>query len=35
MNYVVASCSAPVDRRYRGTKIVHVSLLKPFVRHSS
>ncbi|XP_077548008.1 uncharacterized protein LOC144160661 [Haemaphysalis longicornis] len=35
VNYRVTPCSAPVDRRYRGTEIVHVSRLKPFVRRSS
>ncbi|XP_077531301.1 uncharacterized protein LOC144143418 [Haemaphysalis longicornis] len=35
VNYHVTPCSAPRDRRYHGTEIVHVSRLKPFMRRSS
>lgn len=35
VNYRVAPTSAPTDRRYRGTEIVHVSRLKPFTPRAS
>lgn len=35
VNYRVTPSQAPLDRRYRGTEIVHVSRLKPFMRHTS
>lgn len=35
VNYRVAPNCAPLDRRYRGTEVVHVSRLKPFVRRVS
>lgn len=34
VNYRVTPCTAPTDRRYRGTEIVHVSRLKPFTARS-